>query len=101
MVWPNFHSFPFISFRKEDLLEVYEFLRTGIPRLLDQNLDYSLFSPNVVFVNDWHGNATTSVGLKSFICRMALLRAVCNMLFVRAEMQVCSATGHELGIHGV
>lgn len=74
--------------RKEDLLEIYDSLRLGIPRLLDQNLDYSLFSPDVVFVNDWYGNATTSVGLKSFVCRMALLRAVCNVLFVRAEMQL-------------
>ena len=79
---------PVIFIRKEDLLEIYDSLRLGIPRLLDRNLDYSLFSPDVVFVNDWHGNATTSVGLKSFVCRMALLRAVCNVLLVRAEMQV-------------
>jgi len=73
---------------KEQLIEVYNALRHELPLLLDKNLDYSMFSEKVVFVNNWQGHATTSVGLKPLIYRMALLRAICNLLFVRSEMKL-------------
>ena len=84
-LWISFFT---ISISKEQLIEVYNALRHELPHLLDKNLDYSMFSEKVVFVNNWQGHATTSVGLKPLIYRMALLRAICNLLFVRSEMQV-------------
>jgi len=80
---------------KEQLIEVFNSLRSELPRLLDKNLDYSMFANDVVFVNNWHGHATTSVGVKSLICRMGLLRAICNVLFVRAEMQLLKIMAFE------
>ncbi|XP_033252335.1 uncharacterized protein C6orf136 homolog [Drosophila miranda] len=60
--------------KPEDLERAYEVLRTTLPKLFVEPLNYSIYSPNLIFQNNITGKHT--VGLYHFVKQIAILRTV-------------------------
>ncbi|CAH0699344.1 unnamed protein product [Spodoptera exigua] len=77
---------------EEQLMKVYYTLSDTMPNLFVKPLDYSIYHPNMVFVNNIRG--TTSVGLFHFVKQVALLRTVGHLKFAYVKLEVMKITAH-------
>lgn len=77
---------------EEQLMKVFHTLSNTMPNLFVKPLDYSIYHPNLVFVNNIRG--TTSVGLFHFVKQVALLRTVGHLKFAYVKLEVMKITAH-------
>lgn len=77
---------------EEQLMKVFYNLSDVMPKLFVQPLDYSIYSPNLIFVNNIRG--TTTVGLFHYVKQMALLRTVGHLKFAYVKLEVLKITAH-------
>ncbi|CAH0600839.1 unnamed protein product [Chrysodeixis includens] len=77
---------------EEQLMKVFYTLSDTMPNLFVKPLDYSIYHPNMVFINNIRG--TTSVGLFHFVKQVALLRTVGHLKFAYVKLEVMKITAH-------
>ncbi|BFG05459.1 uncharacterized protein DMAD_04187 [Drosophila madeirensis] len=81
------------SVRKpEDLERAFEVLRTTLPKLFVEPLDYSIYSPHLIFENNITGKHT--VGLYHFVKQIAILRTVGHLKYAYVKFEVLKITKH-------
>ncbi|CAB3221577.1 unnamed protein product [Arctia plantaginis] len=76
----------------EQLSKVFNTLSTTMPNLFVKPLDYSIYSPNLIFVNNIRG--TTHIGLFHFVKQVALLRTIGHLKFAYVKLEVMKITSH-------
>jgi len=76
----------------EQLTKVYDTLRSTLPNLFVKPLDYSIFSPNLIFENNIKN--TRTVGLYHFVKQVALLRTVGHIKYGYVKFEVLKITMH-------
>ncbi|GAB0092245.1 Sulfhydryl oxidase [Sergentomyia squamirostris] len=76
----------------DDLDRVFNNLRTTLPKLFVQPMDYSVYSPNLIFENNINGKQT--VGLYHYVKQVALLRTVGHLKFAYVKLDVLKITSH-------
>ncbi|XP_049886004.1 uncharacterized protein LOC126380556 [Pectinophora gossypiella] len=77
---------------EEQLMNVYNVLSTTMPNLFIKPLDYSIYHPNLVFVNNIRG--TTTVGLFHYVKQIALLRTIGHIKFAYVRFEIMKITAH-------
>uniref|UniRef100_A0A2M4BV09 Uncharacterized protein n=1 Tax=Anopheles marajoara TaxID=58244 RepID=A0A2M4BV09_9DIPT len=77
---------------EEQLHRVYQVLSQTLPKLFVQPLDYSIYSPNLIFENNIR--ATRTVGLYHYVKQIALLRTVGHLKFAYVTFEVLKITKH-------
>ncbi|XP_075989538.1 uncharacterized protein LOC142985319 [Anticarsia gemmatalis] len=77
---------------EEQLMKVFHTLSDTMPNLFIKPLDYSIYSPNMIFVNNIRG--TTHIGLFHFVKQVALLRTVGHLKFAYVKLEVMKITAH-------
>jgi len=77
---------------QEQLTKVYDTLRHTLPNLFVKPLDYSIFSPNLIFENNIRN--TRTVGLYHFVKQVALLRTVGHIKYGYVKFEVLKITMH-------
>ncbi|XP_045761684.1 uncharacterized protein LOC123864944 [Maniola jurtina] len=77
---------------EEQLMKVFHTLSTTMPNLFVKPLDYSIYHPNLVFVNNIRG--ATTVGLFHYVRQVALLRTVAHIKFAYVNFEVLKITAH-------
>ncbi|XP_023952175.1 uncharacterized protein LOC112056067 [Bicyclus anynana] len=77
---------------EEQLMNVFHTLSTTMPNLFVKPLDYSVYHPNLVFVNNIRG--VTTVGLFHYVRQVALLRTVAHIKFAYVNFEVLKITAH-------
>ncbi|KPI95388.1 PREDICTED: uncharacterized protein LOC106116988 [Papilio xuthus] len=77
---------------EEQLTKVFNVLSTTMPNLFVKPLDYSIYHPNVIFVNNIRGK--TTVGLFHYVKQIALLRTVGHLKFAYVNFEVLKITAH-------
>ncbi|KAH8320982.1 hypothetical protein KR067_012898 [Drosophila pandora] len=75
-----------------DLDRAYEVLRTTLPKLFVEPLDYSIYSPGLVFQNNITGKHT--VGLYHYVKQIAILRTVGHLKYAYVKFEVLKITKH-------
>ncbi|XP_001360242.3 uncharacterized protein C6orf136 homolog [Drosophila pseudoobscura] len=78
--------------KPEDLERAYEVLRTTLPKLFVEPLNYSIYSPNLIFQNNITGKHT--VGLYHFVKQIAILRTVGHLKYAYVKFEVLKITKH-------
>ncbi|CAO1361257.1 unnamed protein product [Diamesa hyperborea] len=73
-----------------NLGKIYDVLSNTLPKLFIQPLDYSIYSPNLLFENNIRG--TSSVGLYHYVKEVALLRTVGHLKFAYVKFEVLKIT---------
>ncbi|KAH8402261.1 hypothetical protein KR009_010881 [Drosophila setifemur] len=81
-----------ISKKPEDLDRAYEVLRKTLPNLFVEPLDYSIYSPGLVFQNNITGKHT--VGLYHYVKQIAILRTVGHLKYAYVKFEVLKITKH-------
>ncbi|XP_055683170.1 uncharacterized protein C6orf136 homolog [Lutzomyia longipalpis] len=76
----------------EDLAKVFNVLRTTLPKLFVKPMDYSIYSPNLIFENNITGKRT--VGLYHYVKQVALLRTVGHLKYAYVNFEVIKITQH-------
>ncbi|XP_022232135.1 uncharacterized protein C6orf136 homolog [Drosophila obscura] len=76
----------------EDLERAYAVLRATLPKLFVEPLDYSIYSPNLIFENNITGKHT--VGLYHFVKQIAILRTVGHLKYAYVKFEVLKITKH-------
>uniref|UniRef100_A0A182KB31 Uncharacterized protein n=1 Tax=Anopheles christyi TaxID=43041 RepID=A0A182KB31_9DIPT len=77
---------------EEQLYRVYHVLSQTLPKLFVQPLDYSIYSPNLIFENNIRGTRTE--GLYHYVKQIALLRTVGHLKFAYVTFEVLKITKH-------
>ncbi|KAL4703766.1 hypothetical protein ACJJTC_002901 [Scirpophaga incertulas] len=77
---------------EEQLMKVFHVLSKTMPDLFLRPLDYSIYNPNLVFVNNIRG--ITTVGLFHYVRQVALLRTVGHLKFAYVKFEVMKITAH-------
>ncbi|XP_028029682.1 uncharacterized protein C6orf136 [Bombyx mandarina] len=77
---------------EEQLMKVFHVLSESMPLLFVRPLDYSIYSPNLIFVNNIRGK--TTVGLFHYVKQVALLRTVGHLKFAYVILEVLKITAH-------
>ncbi|XP_026323648.1 uncharacterized protein LOC113232946 [Hyposmocoma kahamanoa] len=77
---------------EEQLMKVYHVLSATMPTLFIKPLDYSIYHPNLIFVNNIRG--MTTVGLYHYVKQVALLRTVGHLKFAYVKFEVMKITAH-------
>ncbi|KAH8237346.1 hypothetical protein KR038_010153 [Drosophila bunnanda] len=89
----NADSNPKENARKpEDLDRAYEVLRTTLPKLFVEPLDYSIYSPGLIFQNNITGKHT--IGLYHYVKQIAILRTVGHLKYAYVKFEVLKITKH-------
>lgn len=78
--------------KQEDLHRVYEVLQNTLPKLFIQPLDYSIYSPNLIFENNIRG--TRTVGLYHYVKQVAFLRTVGHLKYAYVKFEILKITKH-------
>ncbi|XP_017472514.1 PREDICTED: uncharacterized protein C6orf136 homolog [Rhagoletis zephyria] len=78
--------------RLEDLDRAFRVLQETLPKLFVEPLDYSIYSPNLVFENNITGKQT--IGLYHFVKQIALLRTVGHLKYAYVKFEVLKITKH-------
>ncbi|XP_017070494.1 uncharacterized protein C6orf136 homolog [Drosophila eugracilis] len=81
------------SRKPEDLDRAYEVLRTTLPKLFVEPLDYSIYSPGLIFHNNITGKHT--VGLYHYVKQIAILRTVGHLKYAYVKFEVLKITKHQ------
>ncbi|XP_016930545.3 uncharacterized protein C6orf136 homolog [Drosophila suzukii] len=79
--------------KPEDLDRAYEVLRTTLPKLFVEPLDYSIYSPGLIFHNNITGKHT--VGLYHYVKQIAILRTVGHLKYAYVKFEVLKITKHQ------
>ncbi|CAG5035179.1 unnamed protein product [Parnassius apollo] len=77
---------------EEQLMKVFHVLSKTMPALFVKPLDYSIYHPNLIFVNNIRG--ITTVGLFPYVRQVALLRTVGHLKFAYVNFEVLKITAH-------
>ncbi|XP_032513342.1 uncharacterized protein LOC116767199 [Danaus plexippus] len=77
---------------EEQLMKVFHSLSKTMPQLFVKPLDYSIYHPNLIFVNNIRG--VTTVGLFHYVKQVALLRTVAHIKFAYVNFEVLKITAH-------
>lgn len=77
---------------EEQLMKIFTTLSNTMPNLFVKPLDYSIYHPNLVFVNNIRG--TTTVGLFHYVKQIALLRTVAHIKFAYVNFEILKITAH-------
>ncbi|KAL0896125.1 hypothetical protein ABMA27_012083 [Loxostege sticticalis] len=77
---------------EEQLMKVFHVLSKTMPDLFIKPLDYSIYHPNLVFVNNIRG--ITTIGLFHYVRQVALLRTVGHIKFAYVKFEVMKITAH-------
>lgn len=77
---------------QDDLEHIYEVLSDNLPKLFFQPMDYSIYSPNLVFENNITGKHT--VGLYHFVKQIALLKTIGHLKYAYVKFDVLRITKH-------
>ncbi|XP_068628777.1 uncharacterized protein [Battus philenor] len=77
---------------EEQLNRVFNVLSTNMPNLFIKPLDYSIYNPNMIFVNNIRG--VTTIGLFHYVRQVALLRTVGHLKFAYVKFEVLKITVH-------
>lgn len=77
----------------EQLDHVFNVLRDTLPKLFIQPLDYSIYSPNLIFENNIQGKYT--VGLYHYVKQVALLRTVGHLKYAYVKFEILKMTKHQ------
>ncbi|XP_061717985.1 uncharacterized protein LOC133525660 [Cydia pomonella] len=77
---------------EEQLAKVFHVLSDTMPKLFIKPLDYSIYHPNLIFVNNIRG--MTTVGLIHYVKQIALLRTVGHLKFAYVRFEVMKITQH-------
>ncbi|XP_052865887.1 uncharacterized protein C6orf136 homolog [Anopheles cruzii] len=77
---------------EEQLERVHRVLLHTLPKLFVQPLDYSIYSPKLIFENNIRG--TRTIGLFYYVQQMALLRTVAHLKFAYVTFDVLKITTH-------
>ncbi|CAH2068202.1 unnamed protein product, partial [Iphiclides podalirius] len=75
---------------EEQLMKVFHVLSKTMPNLFVKPLDYSIYHPNMIFVNNIRG--ITTVGLFPYVRQVALLRTVGHLKFAYVKLEVLKIT---------
>uniref|UniRef100_A0A182YQG7 Uncharacterized protein n=1 Tax=Anopheles stephensi TaxID=30069 RepID=A0A182YQG7_ANOST len=75
---------------EEQLHRVYHVLSQTLPKLFVQPLDYSIYSPNLIFENNIRGTRTE--GLYHYVKQIALLRTVGHLKFAYVTFEILKIT---------
>ncbi|XP_067633426.1 uncharacterized protein C6orf136 homolog [Eurosta solidaginis] len=78
--------------RLEDLDRVFRVLQETLPKLFVEPLDYSIYSPDLVFENNITGKQT--IGLYHYVKQIALLRTVGHLKYAYVKLEVLKITKH-------
>ncbi|XP_046403370.1 uncharacterized protein LOC124168986 [Ischnura elegans] len=76
----------------EHLQRVFSVLSDTLPKLFIQPMDYSIYSPDLVFENNLRG--TRTVGLYNYIKQVALLRTIGHLRFAYVKFEILKITMH-------
>ncbi|XP_059613832.1 uncharacterized protein C6orf136 homolog [Phlebotomus argentipes] len=76
----------------EDLAKIFNVLRTTLPKLFVQPMDYSIYDVNLILENNITGKRT--VGLFHYVKQVALLRTVGHLKFAYVKFDVLKITQH-------
>lgn len=76
----------------EQLQHVYKVLSETMPNLFVKPMDYSIYHPELIFVNNIRGITTT--GLFHYVKQVALLRTVGHLRFAYVKLEVMKITAH-------
>lgn len=76
----------------EQLDHVFNVLRETLPKLFIQPMNYSVYSPNLIFENNIQGKHT--VGLYHYVKQVALLRTVGHLKYAYVKFEVLKITKH-------
>lgn len=76
----------------EQLDRVHSMLAKTLPQLFIQPMDYSLYHPDLLFVNNIRGMRT--VGLYHYVKQVALLRTVGHLKYAYVKFEVMKITSH-------
>ncbi|XP_037959753.1 uncharacterized protein C6orf136 homolog [Teleopsis dalmanni] len=79
--------------KNEDLERVFRTLEENLPGLFAQPLDYSIYSPNLIFQNNITG--TYTVGLFHYVTQIALFRTVGHIKYAYIKFEVLKITKHK------
>ncbi|XP_077287320.1 uncharacterized protein LOC143912051 [Arctopsyche grandis] len=74
----------------EQLRIVFDKLSTGLPQLFIDITDYSIYHPDVVFVNNIKGR--TTYGLYPYVRQIALLRTVGHLKYAYVKFEIIKIT---------
>ncbi|XP_047536365.1 uncharacterized protein LOC125070511 [Vanessa atalanta] len=77
---------------EEQLMKIFHTLSNTMPSLFVKPLDYSIYHPNLVFVNNIRG--VTTVGLFHYVKQVALLRTVAHIKFAYVNFEILKITAH-------
>ncbi|XP_041974412.1 uncharacterized protein LOC121729837 isoform X2 [Aricia agestis] len=77
---------------EEQLMKVFNTLRDTMPNIFIKPLDYSIYHPNLIFVNNIRGK--TTVGLFHYVKQIALLRTVGHLKFAYVNLEILKITVH-------
>lgn len=75
-----------------DLQRAFKILSEHIPNLFVHPMDYSIFHPQVITVNNINGKQTE--GIYPFLKQIALLRAVGHVKYAFVKMDIIKITKH-------
>ncbi|XP_030374022.1 uncharacterized protein C6orf136 homolog [Scaptodrosophila lebanonensis] len=78
--------------RPEDLERVFTVLKNTLPKLFVEPLDYSIYSPNLIFQNNITGKHT--VGLYHYVKQIAILRTVGHLKYAYVKFEILKITKH-------
>ncbi|XP_030558522.1 uncharacterized protein C6orf136 homolog [Drosophila novamexicana] len=76
----------------EDLDRAYNVLKGTLPKLFVEPLDYSIYSPNLIFQNNITGKYT--VGLYHYVKQIAILRTVGHLKYAYVKFEILKITKH-------
>lgn len=76
----------------EDLERAFEVLKNTLPKLFVEPLDYSIYSPNLIFQNNITGKHT--VGLYHYVKQVAILRTVGHFKYAYVKFEILKITKH-------
>ncbi|XP_022919688.2 uncharacterized protein C6orf136 [Onthophagus taurus] len=74
----------------EKLENIYNVLSESLPKLFIQPMDYSIYSPELIFENNIRG--TRTVGLYNYVKQIALLRTVGHLRYAYVKFEVLKIT---------
>ncbi|XP_050356413.1 uncharacterized protein LOC126777445 [Nymphalis io] len=77
---------------EEQLMKIFHTLSNTMPSLFVKPLDYSIYHPNLIFVNNIRG--VTTVGLFHYVKQIALLRTVAHIKFAYVNFEILKITPH-------
>lgn len=75
-----------------ELTHVFNVLQDTLPNLFSQPLDYSIYSPDLIFENNITGSYT--VGLYHYVRKIALLRTIAHFKYAHVKFEILRMTKH-------